>query len=325
MTAGMTSVDASVAGLKAGSGPVPAIRTDGLSKRYGQLLAVDHLSVQLPAGVVAGFVGANGAGKTTTIRMLLGLITPSHGTAEVLGTPITRPAAYLPRVGAMIEGPAFYPGLSGRRNLEVLATLGGHPRDRTQLLLELVGLADRAEDRYGTYSMGMRQRLGLAAALLPDPALLVLDEPANGLDPAGIIEIRGLLRRLADDGITVFVSSHLLGEIQQICDWLVVIDHGRLLFDGPIGQVLDRQHAELVAAAEHPGDLATVARLAAEAGHPAAANGRLLRIQAPASFAAELNRLAMRHGVTLVELRTEQPDLEATFLQMTTQPPAEVQ
>jgi ABC-2 type transport system ATP-binding protein len=170
----------------------------------------------------------------------------------------------------MIEGPAFYPSLSGRHNLEVLATLGGHPRAKIGQVLELVGLADRADDRYSAYSLGMRQRLGIAAALLPDPALLVLDEPANGLDPTGIIEIRSLLGRLADGGITVFVSSHLLGEVQQISDWLVMVDGGRLLFDGPIGQVLERQHPELVVAAEHPGGLATVTRLAAEAGHPPA-------------------------------------------------------
>jgi ABC-2 type transport system ATP-binding protein len=219
----------------------------------------------------------------------------------------------------MIEGPAFYPTLSGRKNLEVLAVLGGHPKTRIGQLLDLVGLAERAGDRYGSYSLGMKQRLGIAAALLPEPALLVLDEPANGLDPAGIIEVRRLLRGLADDGLTVFVSSHQLSEVEQISDWLVMIDHGRLLYDGPIGQVLDRQQAELVVATEQPSDLGTVARLAAEAGHYSTpANGHLLRIQAPASYAAELNRQAMAQGVTLVELRPEQPSLEETFLSMTT-------
>jgi ABC-2 type transport system ATP-binding protein len=306
--------------VEAGLRPATAIRTQGLTKRYGSRAAVDGLSIQVPSGVVAGFVGLNGAGKTTTIRMLLGLITPSAGTAEVLGQPISRPAAYLHRVGAMIEGPAFYPTLSARANLEVLAVLGGHPRARIGQLLELVGLAERASDRYGSYSLGMKQRLGIAAALLPRPALLVLDEPANGLDPAGILEIRDLLRGLADQGITVFVSSHLLGEVEQISDWLVMIDHGRLLYDGPIDQIIDRQQAELIVATEQPGELGTVARLAAEAGHPStAANGRLLRIQAPASFAATLNRQAMAQGVTLVELRPEQPSLEETFLSLTTQ------
>jgi ABC-2 type transport system ATP-binding protein len=305
--------------VEAGLRPATAIRTQGLTKRYGSRAAVDGLSIQVPSGVVAGFVGLNGAGKTTTIRMLLGLITPSAGTAQVLGQPISRPAAYLHRVGAMIEGPAFYPTLSARANLEVLAVLGGHPRARIGQLLELVGLAERADDRYGSYSLGMKQRLGIAAALLPQPALLVLDEPANGLDPAGILEIRDLLRGLADQGITVFVSSHLLGEVEQISDWLVMIDHGRLLYDGPIGQIIDRQQAELIVATEQPGELGTVARLAAEAGHPSTANGHQLRIHAPASFAATLNRQAMAQGVTLVELRPEQPSLEETFLSMTTQ------
>jgi ABC-2 type transport system ATP-binding protein len=319
----MTATIAPAAGpadlAEAGERPATAIRTQGLTKRYGSRAAVDQLTIQVPTGVVAGFVGLNGAGKTTTIRMLLGLITPSDGSAEVLGQPISHPAAYLYQVGAMIEGPAFYPTLSGRKNLEVLAVLGGHPKTRIGQLLELVGLAERAGDRYGSYSLGMKQRLGIAAALLPEPALLVLDEPANGLDPAGIIEVRRLLRGLADDGLTVFVSSHQLSEVEQISDWLVMIDHGRLLYDGPIGQVLDRQQAELVVATEQPSDLGTVARLAAEAGHYSTpANGHLLRIQAPASYAAELNRQAMAQGVTLVELRPEQPSLEETFLSMTT-------
>jgi ABC-2 type transport system ATP-binding protein len=319
----MTTTIAPAAGpadlAESGERPATAIRTQGLTKRYGPRAAVDQLTIQVPTGVVAGFVGLNGAGKTTTIRMLLGLITPSDGSAEVLGHPISHPAAYLHRVGAMIEGPAFYPTLSARANLEALAVLGGHPKTRIGQLLELVGLAERAGDRYGSYSLGMKQRLGIAAALLPDPALLVLDEPANGLDPAGIIEIRSLLRGLADDGTTVFVSSHQLSEVEQISDWLVMIDRGRLLYDGPIDQVLDRQQAELVVATEQPSDLGTVARLAAEAGHySTAANGHLLRIQAPASYAATLNRQAMAEGVTLAELHHEQPSLEATFLSMTT-------
>jgi ABC-2 type transport system ATP-binding protein len=305
--------------VEAGERPATAIRTQGLTKHYGPRAAVDQLTIDVPTGVVAGFVGLNGAGKTTTIRMLLGLISPSAGTAEVLGQPISRPSAYLHRVGAMIEGPAFYPTLSARANLEVLATLGGHPRARINQLLEQVGLAERASDRYSSYSLGMKQRLGIAAALLPEPALLVLDEPANGLDPAGILEIRGLLRGLADEGTTVFVSSHQLSEVEQISDWLVMIDHGRLLYDGPIGQILERQQPELVVATEHPGELGTLARLAAKAGHPSTANGHLLRIQAPASYAATLNRQAMAQGVTLVELHHDQPSLEETFLSMTTQ------
>jgi ABC-2 type transport system ATP-binding protein len=300
-----------------GARPDLAIHAYNLTRRYGHRAAVDRLSFEVPVGMVAGFVGLNGAGKTTTIRMLLGLIRPSGGSALVLGQPISRPAAYLPRVGAMIEGPAFYPSMSGRGNLEVLAVLGGQPRSRVGQALAKVGLGERAEDRFGAYSLGMKQRLGIAAALLPDPELLVLDEPTNGLDPAGIIEIRALLRDLADHGLTVFVSSHLLAEVEHICDWLVMIDHGHQLFSGPIDDILARQQPELVVAAEEPKDLATVARLAAEAGHPSTADGRVVRVQAPASFAGELNRLAAKHGVTLVELRPEQASLEDTFLTMT--------
>ncbi len=160
-----------------------SIETHGLSKHFGQRKAVDGLTISIPAGTIAGFVGPNGAGKTTTIRLLLGLVRPSAGSATILGQPLTHPERYLPRVGALIEAPAFYPSLSGRTNLEVLAHLGGHPRSRVGQLLELVELNDRGADPVRTYSQGMKQRLGGAMALLPDPDLLILDEPANGLDP----------------------------------------------------------------------------------------------------------------------------------------------
>jgi ABC-2 type transport system ATP-binding protein len=160
-----------------------AIRTSGLTKRYGSRAVVDGIDLELPRGIISGFVGPNGAGKTTTLRMLLGLIRPSAGSGEVLGAPITTPAAYLARVGALIESPAFYPTVSGRRNLEILAALGRHDRRRADALLDQVGLAGRGGDAFKSYSLGMKQRLGIAAALLPDPELLVLDEPTNGLDP----------------------------------------------------------------------------------------------------------------------------------------------
>jgi ABC-2 type transport system ATP-binding protein len=207
-----------------------AVTASGLTKRYGGRVAVDRVDFELPAGVVSGFVGPNGAGKTTTIRMLLGLIRPSEGAAKVLGQAISDPTKYLPRVGALIEAPAFYPTLSGRRNLEVLTRLARLNRSRIAEVLELVGLSDRGNDLVRSYSLGMKQRLGVAAALLREPELVILDEPANGLDPAGIREIRLLLRGLADRGITVFVSSHLLAEIQTICDHLVMIDRGRIVF-----------------------------------------------------------------------------------------------
>ena len=294
-----------------------AIRSSGLTKRFGDRAAVDDLDLAVPRGVVCGFIGPNGAGKTTTLRMLLGLVRPSAGTAEVLGASIERPQDYLPRVGALIEGPAFYPTLSGRRNLDVLARLGRLPRARIDPLIARVGLVGRGDDAFASYSLGMKQRLGIAAALLPEPELLVLDEPANGLDPAGIREIRALLRGLANDGLTVFVSSHLLGEIQAICDHLVVIDQGRLVFQGPTAELLDGQRSQVVAAPEHPGDLAALAALCQRAGHAPTVVEGAVRMIAERGWAPELNRLAMREGITLAALAVSQGTLEEAFLAMT--------
>src|ERR1700716_3191209 len=205
-----------------------AVLTTGLTKRFGDRVVVDDVALAIPEGSVCGFVGPNGAGKTTTIRMLLGLIRPTEGTGMVLGEPLTNPAGYLPRVGALVEAPAFYPTLSGRANLLVLARLGGIDAGQVDPALERVGLAERSGDAFKRYSLGMKQRLGIAAALLGTPSLLVLDEPANGRDPAGIVEVRRLMRSFADEGITVFVSSHLLGEIEHICDHLLMIQQGKL-------------------------------------------------------------------------------------------------
>ena len=207
----------------------------GLTKRYRSRTVVDRLDFEIPAGAVAGLIGPNGAGKTTVLRVLLGLVRPDGGTGTVIGRPITTPAAYLSSVGALVEAPAFYPGLSGARNLTVYATLAGIDRSRIPIVLERLGLADRAGDAYRTYSLGMRQRLGIAAALLGDPALVVLDEPTNGLDPSGLREMRGIIRSIRDDGRTVLVTSHLLNEVQQVCDWLIVITQGRRRFEGVLG------------------------------------------------------------------------------------------
>ncbi|MEV4131734.1 ATP-binding cassette domain-containing protein [Dactylosporangium sp. NPDC049742] len=213
-----------------------AIRTRGLTKRYGGRAVVDGLDLDVPAGVVAGLIGPNGAGKTTTLRMLLGLVRPDAGDGSVNGAPLGRPAAYLPWVGAMIEGPAFYPGLSGARNLAVQAALGGLDPAGIPALLARVGLT--GDKPFQRYSLGMKQRLGIAAALLGDPALVILDEPANGLDPAGIRDMRGIVRSINDDGRTVLISSHQLSEVQQVCDWLIVIGEGRRLFQGPTSELL---------------------------------------------------------------------------------------
>src|SRR4051794_13164961 len=177
-----------------------AVSMDGLTKSYGRRVAVDALTVDIPSGVVAGFVGPNGAGKTTTMAMLLGLVRPTSGTGTVLGRPIEQPDEYLGRVGALIESPAFYPSLSGAENLRMFATVGRHDVTAIPQLLETVALGSRSNDRYRSYSLGMKQRLGIAAALLGDPELLILDEPANGLDPQGVREMRDLIHRLAGTG-----------------------------------------------------------------------------------------------------------------------------
>lgn len=295
-----------------------AIRLDDLTKIYGARTAVDGLSFSVRSGAICGFVGPNGAGKTTTIRMLLGLITPTSGTATVLGHPISEPASYLSRVGAMIEGPAFYPSLSARKNLDVLARLGGIDRERVEVCLNLVDLGARADDQFKSFSLGMKQRLGIAAALLPDPELLVLDEPTNGLDPTGIREVRVLLRALADRGTTVLVSSHLLEELQQMCDDIVIIREGQLLFAGAVGELVVSQAAELVAVPEMPDDLNRLVALCARAGYAATSNddGRL-HVAAPSSWAGDFNRSAMNEGITLVELGTTKQSLEDIFFELT--------
>jgi ABC-2 type transport system ATP-binding protein len=306
------------------------VETKGLTKRYGSRTVVDALDLRIPSGVVAGFIGPNGAGKTTTLRMLLGLVRPTAGGGQVLGMPLRSPASYLPSVGALIESSAFYPGLTGQRNLAVQATLGGHPLARVPVVLERVGLADRGGDRYRTYSLGMKQRLGIAGALLGDPTLLVLDEPTNGLDPAGIRDMRALVRSLAEDGPTVLISSHLLAEVQQVCDWLVVIEHGRLVFQGPTVRLLaggDR----LTVGCEHLPDLPRLQGLLTRRGLVATlADGRVHVDLARASaisgtsgingLLGEINRAAMAEQITLVELSITRASLEERYLTLTAEP-----
>ncbi|MDQ2960272.1 MAG: ABC transporter ATP-binding protein [Candidatus Dormibacteraeota bacterium] len=296
--------------------PDLAISTSGLCKRYGERHAVRNLDIAIPRGVVAGFVGPNGAGKTTTIRMLLGLVRPTSGSATVLGSPVDRPRAYLPRVGALIESPAFYPSLSGRANLQVLASLGGFSLDRIPELIDVVGLTGRDRDRVSRYSLGMKQRLGIAGALLPNPELLILDEPSNGLDPPGIIEMRALMRRLRDQGTTVFMSSHLLGEVQQVADWLVVLKEGESVFAGPTNDILDLRSEGIVVVPERADQVESLARIAAAGGHVVTPDQGGLLVSAPKIYAGELNRLAMQAGITLVEIRSRQATLEDSFLSM---------
>ena len=294
-----------------------AISVRDLSKKYDNRLAVSHINFEVPMGTVCGFVGPNGSGKTTTMRMLLGLITPTTGEGHILGEPINHPEKYLSRVGAMIEGPAFYPALSGHENLIVLAKLGGFPTERVQILLEKVGLGDRGKSKYKTYSLGMKQRLGIAAALLPEPKLLMLDEPTNGLDPEGIQEIRALLRDLANGGTTVFVSSHLLSELEIISDHIVMLRKGEIVFAGPIGELMAKQQPTIIAKSLDHSDLKKIVEIAQESGHHAVIRNDSVHILAAMDWAPELNKAAFNAGITLAQLAPQLPNLEETFFEMT--------
>ena len=302
-----------------------AVQTRGLQKSYGCRIVVDDVDLHLPTGVVSGFVGPNGAGKTTTIRMLLGLVRPSAGSGHVLGQSIARPTHYLPQVGALIDGPAFTPSLSGADNLKVLARAGGLPTGRVGEVLERVGLGDRGRDAYKAYSLGMKQRPGLAAALLPQPRLLILDEPTNGLDPAGIVQVRDLISSFRDEGMTVFVSSHLLAEIEQVADHLVMIQQGKLVFQGPVKELVAAQVPELLAVPERPEDVDLVADIPAALGWPTDLADGVVRVQMPANLdqfqhaerATELNRRAHAVGVTLSRLEVQRPTLEQAFFTVT--------
>jgi ABC-2 type transport system ATP-binding protein len=300
-------------------GPL-AVSTSGLTKRFGDRTVVDDVALAIPAGSVCGFVGPNGAGKTTTIRMLLGLVRPTSGSGTILGGSLAAPATYLPRVGALIEAPAFYPQLSGRENLKVLARLGRLPLTAVDPVLERSGLGSRAGDRYRSYSLGMKQRLGIAAAMLAGPELLILDEPTNGLDPAGIVEMRRLITSLADDGITVLVSSHLISEIEQICGYVVMIRAGRLVHQGAVADLRATQQAQFLLAPENDADRDRLARLLAQAGCTVSpsddADGALL-VEAPDAGAADLNRLSAQHGITLRQLAERTRSLERAFFALT--------
>ena len=290
------------------------IRCQGLTKRYGSTVAVDELDLAVDGGQVFGFLGPNGAGKTTTMRMLLGLVRPTSGQAWVHGRPLPDPGG-LARIGAMLEEPAFYPWLSGRRNLEVLA-LSGPPLPDTGAVdaaLNRVGLAAVAGRRVKAYSQGMRQRLGLAAALLRRPALLLLDEPTNGMDPAGMREFRALLGSLVDDGTTVFLSSHLLAEVEQVCDRVAVLHQGRLVEQGRVTE-LTAARARVRVVLE-VADQPSAQTLLAGAGWPLRTDGPdALLVEA--ADGREVNQALGRGGVWARQLLVERPGLEEAFLHL---------
>jgi ABC-type multidrug transport system ATPase subunit len=290
------------------------IETSELTKRYGErIVAVDRLEMRVPRGQVYGFLGPNGAGKTTTLRMLLGLVRPTSGTAFVLGAPPGSPAS-LARLGALIETPAFYPFLSGRDNLRVLARYAGTPESRIDLVLDEVDLAARASDRFGTYSLGMKQRLGIAAALLKDPELLILDEPTNGMDPAGMAEMRSFIRGLGRGRRTVLLSSHLMAEVEQICDRVGVISRGRLVGEGTVDELRGRE--SLWVRAEPLDGAERVLRTIRGIEEVARSDGGL-RIAADPAAAPEINRALVEAGIAVGELRPERASLEKVFLELT--------
>jgi ABC-2 type transport system ATP-binding protein len=292
-----------------------AVVTEGLTKRYGSRVAVDGLSLTVRRGEVFGFLGPNGAGKTTTLRMLVGLVRPTSGSAQVLGRPAGESLA---GIGALIEGPGFYPYLSGRDNLRVLAKYAGMPPPRIAEVLATVDLTDRADDRYGSYSMGMKQRLGVAAALLKQPELVVLDEPTNGLDPAGITDMRALLRTLAADGCTVVLSSHLLAEVEQVCDRFAVVSQGRLVVESTVGDLVGL--GRLVIEAEPLADAAAVTAALLGSDRVSVVDGKL-HAQVGPEFAGRINRALVLADVEVTGLRQEARTLEEVFLQMTGREP----
>ncbi|HYY04510.1 MAG TPA: ABC transporter ATP-binding protein [Gaiellaceae bacterium] len=305
--------------LKARQGS-PAVETDSLSKRFDGRLAVDDVDLQVPRGVAFGYLGPNGAGKTTLIRMLLGLTSATTGSMRLLGLPVpARRTQALARVGAIVEDPRFHGHLTGRENLAVVAAArAGEAWRRIDDSLERVGLTARADERVKTYSLGMRQRLGIARCLLADPELLILDEPMNGLDPAGIQEFRGFVRSFVDEGRTIVLSSHLLDEVEKTCDAIAIVDRGRIVAQGSLAEL--RRDGDPTVLIETSDAEAAAALLEA---HPAvrsvAANGATLRLTlADVNAVADLNRRLVEAGHDVLRLEPARASLEDRFLKITT-------
>ncbi len=293
-----------------------ALETHDLSKHYGRLVALDRLNLTVRPGEVYGLIGPNGAGKTTLLRLVLGLARPTNGGVRILGEHAGTPAG-LARIGSVVETPAFYPYLSGYDNLRVLGAYAGVGTDRIGPALERVGLADRGRDKVSGYSLGMRQRLGLAGAYLKDPDLYLLDEPTNGLDPHGIAAMRDVIRELAKGGKTVLLSSHLLAEVEQVCDRIGIIHHGKLLLEETVGEV--RGAGRLLVRAEPLAEAAAIAERLSGIERVEQHDGAL-RIEIDVSRAAELNRALVTAGIEVSELRSVAHTLEDVFLRLTGEP-----
>ncbi|MEE3330409.1 MAG: ABC transporter ATP-binding protein [Myxococcota bacterium] len=298
-----------------------AVHAEHLSKHFASFTAVHDVSLHVDAGSIFGFIGPNGAGKTTTIRMLLGLIAPSGGSATLFGHDIRHDfKAAISNVGAFVEGPAFYPFLSGRQNLRIFAGIsGGVPAGRIDDVLEQVGLRKRSEDRVKAYSQGMKQRLGIALAMLEAPRLLILDEPTNGLDPQGTREMRELVRRVRDEhGTTVLLSSHLLGEMEQICDQVAVISSGRILRKGSLDEVIGHE-GERVELTVDSDDVAKASQLLLERFATESSSPRLGRLEflRGSLELAEVIRALVEAGVRVSEFTPRRRNLEQAFVELT--------
>jgi ABC-type multidrug transport system ATPase subunit len=297
------------------------IEIDGLRKEFrrlrgGRTVAIDGLNLSVPEGGVFGFLGPNGAGKTTTIRCLLGLVRPSSGRLSLLGADVGRALpTVIGRVGSIVEAPAMFPRFSGRRNLEILARIHGEGDAAIEASLDRVGLRDRADDPVKAYSLGMKQRLAIAATLLRDPSLLILDEPANGLDPAGIVEVRELLRSLGAEGRTIFVSSHILSEVQQTADHVAIVAKGKLITAGPVNEVLATTGATGVIV--KLADLEAGRRALEAANIPCAIAGDAIRADVPADQSERISRTLAESRLFVTELRPDTVDLETVFLELT--------
>jgi ABC-2 type transport system ATP-binding protein len=314
----VAEASAAAAGHANAAGDAPPVRARGLVKRYDEVLAVDHIDLNVRAGDVYGFLGPNGAGKTTTLRMALGLITPTAGSIELFGRdPLRHGARALHGVAGFVESPRFYPYLTGRKNLELLAALDGSgANERIDEVLEIVELAPRAKHRVGGYSHGMRQRLGIAAALLRRPRLLILDEPATGLDPAGMRDMRELIRRLAGDGITVLLSSHQLPEVQELCDRVAIVDSGRVVYEGALTDLRRQGGASYRLRTTHDARALAIAR-EQQGVEFAAAGEHGLSFQADEAHVGALSLALAQESVGILALTPELATLEDLFFRLT--------
>jgi ABC-2 type transport system ATP-binding protein len=318
----MTVGDSPAAGALAAGGDAWAVQTTGLTKRFGTTVAVNGVQLRIPRGCAFGYLGPNGAGKTTLIRVLLGLTRADAGSMSMLGHELPRHRdRALARVGAIVDEPRFHGHLTGRQNLRLLAAAREPAaRGRIEASLERVGMTGRADDRVAKYSMGMRQRLGVAACLIGDPHLLILDEPMNGLDPAGMHEMRDMIRSLVGEGRTVVLSSHLLDEVERTCDAVAIVDRGRVIRQGPIGDLLagtsltvqvdcgepDRAHA-----------VVTDSQLATTVSRESDGLSVTLPAGTPRDVVAEINRLLVTAGIPVYRVQPVQASLESWFLQVT--------